>query len=306
MRATFLLTSTTVLLLGLAGCSTVSRSGYDPHSESGGGMHRADTAFEIGAIADELAERAESRTSLGTARIQIGALDAIEPRKSPYRQVTLLERDLRATQATIRHELEMALGNRMNLVGAGADLATHAIEGEFLRSADSLDLSLRLVELKSDWIVATARRTIEDFVPEFYDRRLQAPADGLPDRGSSTEAASSGRYDREEQDGAVRSRALRPAYPAPGSTYSAPSSDSMLGPNIASTPRPSDVLTSGAPPEELPASGASAEAPKAPVDGPLEEPLEGPVEFDRGPAAARLRANGDLPPAAKASDSREQ
>lgn len=253
MRANPYLTSIPVILLSLVSCSTISRGGFDPRAGSAGEAHRADTAFEVGAIASELAERAESRTSLGTARIQIGTLDAIEPRHSPYRQVTLLERDLRATQATLRHELEMALGNRMNVVGEGAELATHSIEGEFLRTADSLDLSLRLVELKSDWIVATARRRIDDFVPEYYDRRLQAPPEVLPETVRPNEASSPRAGELEA--GHSRSRALRPAYPDPdskGDDYPG------LGPNVAVTPRPSDVLAVGGSLDE-PSSRAASE-----------------------------------------------
>ncbi|MFT6830308.1 MAG: hypothetical protein ACJAZN_000462 [Planctomycetota bacterium] len=283
------------LVLGVVGCSAVSSSGYDPRSGSQGELPRADSAYEIGAIAAELADRAESRTSLGTARIQLGTFDAIEPRHSPYRQVILLERDLRATQATVRHELEMALGNRVNVVGDGADLATHVIEGEFLRSAESLDLSLRLVELKSDWIVATARRRIDGFVPEYYDRRLQTPGGPLPQgvgpSADPAEAASRNGSDggeSERQKG--RSRALRPAYPP--------------APNVALTPLPIEVLSAkiqaaGGAQKSRVAQNQPGTAGTVEEAEPFPSALAAPAEFDRGPAADRLRASGGLPPVSR-------
>ncbi|MEM8711971.1 MAG: hypothetical protein AAGG01_13555 [Planctomycetota bacterium] len=272
-----------ILAFSVALPSCVS-AGFDPGASASGVPLAADTAFEIDALASELAERAEARTPLGGARIQVGKLDAIQPRRSPYRQVSLLERDLRATEATIRHELGMALGNRVNLVGDGADLATHAIEGEFLRTADALELSLRLVEIESDWIVATARRRIDDFVPEFYDRRLQPVAgsgsvEALPRTDSDTSLRARSALEEPDAEG-PRTRALRPAYPSGAGA-----------PVIVKTPAPEEVL---AVEEEVPSDALDRDA-EVPVP-------DGAIEFEEGPAAARLRAirggAPSIPPAA--------
>lgn len=269
MRPSTALLIAAALPLGF-GCTSLSYHPLDGVSQV---EERGDHAQEIDALANELADRAESRSPLGNARIQLGAIDAIEPRRSPYRQVSILERDLRATEATVRHELSMSLGNRVNIVGDAAEIATHRIEGEFLRSNSGLDVSLRLVEIKSDWIVATARRRIDQFVPEYYDRRMQ-PADApLP----TAEAPSPSR------GGA---RALRPAYPVPGR-------DAASVAEVNAVPEPTTVLSARKALQDaslLPDAASAVEA-------------NAPIEFDSGPAAARLRATGALP---KSSDSTEE
>ncbi len=249
------------LVLAVTGCTVIGGGSYDPRGDRSDEHRRADLPYEIGELATELAANAESRASLGNARIQLGDFDAIQPRRSPYRQVSLLERDLRATEATVRHELAMALGNRVNVVGAGAVSPTHIIEGEFLRTAESLELSLRLVELKSDWIVATARRHIDDFVPEYYDRRLQPSPRVEPTEASTTVEDAGG-------EPLGRSRALRPVYPSGANTASLPEASEIL------TVEPADGLDQGAPPiSALPPAGE-------------------PVIFESGPAASRLRTGG--------------
>lgn len=202
------------LPLAASGCAGMAPRIYSPVHTGGGVETRGDHAREIDGLASELVERAESRSPLGNARVRVEDLDAIEPRRSPYRQVSVLERDLRATESTLRHELAMSLSNRINVVGASAEISTHRIEGEFLRSATAVELSLRLVEIKSDWIVATARRRIENFVPEHYDRRLQAAEPELPTAQEAADDSPPSRSDAVAPSVARnRARALRPAFP---------------------------------------------------------------------------------------------
>ena len=272
MRTSTVLLFAAVVPLGF-GCTSLS---YNPLDGVSKVEQRGDHAQEIEALAKELADRAESRSPLGNARIQLGAIDAIEPRRSPYRQVSILERDLRATEATVRHELSMSLGNRVNIVGEGAEIATHRIEGEFLRSSSALEVSLRLVEIKSDWIVATARRRIDQFIPEYYDRRLQP--EGTP--VSLAEAASPSSSSSPSGAGA---RALRPAYPVPGRD-----TGSVL--ELDAVPEPTTVLSARQTPQgasQLPSADAAEE-------------IGAPIEFESGPAAARLRATGVLPKSSQA------
>ena len=301
MRITTLLLIATALPLGGSGCAGMAPRIYSPLKGVSGAAERGDHALEIEALAMELADRAESRSPLGNARIRVETLDAIEPRRSPYRQVSVLERDLRATEATVRHELGMSLANRVNIVGDSAELATHRIEGEFLRSASALELSLRLVEIKSDWIVATARRRIENFVPEHYDRRLQSKDSSLP---SAVEAPSASRQGKQLDSSIAqapspgRTRALRPAYPRP--TIEAQSEKQpegqvgkQAGGQVAAQPAAEVVVADVVPePTTVLSAGARSTDPALGEGGP---PAEGPIRFDSGPAAARLRANGTLP-----------
>lgn len=315
MRTIPYLLLATVLACFASGCAGMAPRIYSPVHTDGGAGERGDHAREIEALATELADRAESRSPLGNARIRVGVLDAIEPRRSPYRQVSILERDLRATEATVRHELGMSLGNRVNIVGDSAELATHRIEGEFLRSAADLELSLRLVEIKSDWIVATARRRIENFVPEYYDRRLQSVEPTMPASGPSQLAPATASPKREDPSSArSKARALRPAFPKPDA-----STDSAMA-NAQSVPVPTTVLTTG----ERQQNSKSAEAVRprtasadriaakrspetAPMDASSSIPPAGErIEFDSGPAAARLRANGTLPEPARPAASAER
>lgn len=166
-----------LLLAGLASsCQTYPlRVNYDPRPPE---LPPANVAAEVSALATSLEERASLRTSLGTARVVVEDLEILQPREARYRYAVLEERDVRAVQATVRHELEMSLGNRLNVVDRralqdrardDAELerlsgATHAVTGTLLREGGDVEIALRLVDLRDGWIVATAQRRIERFV----------------------------------------------------------------------------------------------------------------------------------------------
>ncbi len=169
----------------LASCTGLSYSErVDPRGSRPAASH---VPSEIAILAQDLEERASLRSSLGSARILVEALEPIGPRKGRHRFAILDEEDLRAVQDTIRYELEMALGNRLNVLdpdaairaseaGAESDSApgaslrdrlgaTHAVVGTFVRNGDLVDIAVRLVDLRDGWIVATAERRIPRFVP---------------------------------------------------------------------------------------------------------------------------------------------
>lgn len=278
-------TSTFLFLLAvptLAGsCSSLSSATRQGLSEA---EQRDSNAREIEALAVELADRAESRSPLGSARIQIGQINAIEPRSSSHQLVFDQRTELCATEATVRHELSMSLSNSVNIVGDGAELATHRIEGEFLPSATSLELSLRLVEIKSDWIVATARRRIDNFVPKHYDRPLQSTE---PPSSVAVQGAT-----------AAQSEALQP-----GQTGTL----EPAAPMLVEDADWATLLTIGQAAEDAPAEGSPGSSTvvsaETGVDGTTEATNgQGPVldlgpqiPYESGPAAARLRSIGALP-----------
>lgn len=170
-------------LVLLTGC--VGSAYHQPVAQEGARVMASDVHSEIAALAQELEERASLRSSLGSARILVEDLEPIGPRKGRHRFAILDEDDLRAVQDTIRYELEMALGNRLNILDPGAVIpaegsgseeaqaasmrqrlgATHAVVGTFVRNGDVVDIALRLVDLRDGWIVATAERRIPRFVP---------------------------------------------------------------------------------------------------------------------------------------------
>jgi hypothetical protein len=102
-----------------------------------------------------------------------------------------------ATQAALEFELQFALANRMNVVGAhrhtsahesdsGVALAahdehdahsgaTHALLTTFVHDGGELELTVQLVECDSGWIVATARRRIVGWSPNAYAVQLGRP-----------------------------------------------------------------------------------------------------------------------------------
>lgn len=269
------ITWTILIALGATGCVGGSFSTYGRTEKAV--PETADLAFEIGALVDELTELAGLRIPLGSVRVIIDEPVPVRPKSARFRPAAQGERDRRATQAAVRFELEMALGNRMNVVGAG-DLATgpldgsatevaapendslaqraartgatHALLGTFVRDGDDLDLSIRLVEFDSEWIVATARRKIVGFMPDAYDEQF----------GTSVPAASAA-------NGMKHTAEVVPA-----------ADDSISALDGAG----------GAGVEPASVSGTEPTSPGEPAGGATE--FSAPIEFDSGPAAARLRA----------------
>ena len=277
-RGSYLAPFTWTLLaaFGAAGCVGSSYSMFE--STEYDLPETADLAVEIGALVDELTELAGLRIPLGSVRVIIDEPVPIRPKSARFRPAAQGERDRRATQAAVRFELEMALGNRMNVVGAG-DLssgslegaateassnerptlaqraartrATHALLATFVRDGDDLDLSIRLVEFDSEWIIATARRKIVGFVPDAYDEQYGAP---VPVSTSATDLKRTAEIEPSASDsiGALD-----------GTGEKTPASASGAG------------LTG--------AAGGDARSRAASGLGPA-------VDFDAGPAASRLRA----------------
>ncbi|MEM9381338.1 MAG: hypothetical protein AAGB93_15400 [Planctomycetota bacterium] len=344
---------TLVVAAGAAGCVSETYSMYERNQKSA--PKTADLAYEISVLVDDLSERAGLRIPLGSARVIIDEPVPIRPKSARFRPAAQGERDRRATQAAVRFELEMALGNRMNVVGAG-DLAsgalespatevagrpeqslaqraertgaTHALLGSFVRDGDDLDLSVRLIELDSEWIVATARRRITNYVPDAYDERYGTPVPVAPvnDMKRTAEIVPP----TETVDAADGNR--RGADPAAGSTGAAPAADGATAPATSSQPSSGVVPdSSGAPSTpagaagqpmtsaagETPAGGAtktptSSRSAVPPAADPTRAgeanglPESGPIEFDVGPAAARLRGARRKAPTKPAPKPKEQ
>lgn len=158
--------------LGLSGCQSSSYSVYEPRDRR---PLRADITAELNELAAALEERATLRVPLGSARVRVTDLEPVLSRESRHRFAVLEERDVEATQTTIRRELEIALADRMNIIDPDvvrADdepvAATHEVDGTFVRTGEDIEITLRLVDLRDGWIVATAGRRIFGFVPRDY------------------------------------------------------------------------------------------------------------------------------------------
>jgi hypothetical protein len=181
-------TAVVVLALGHTSCaSSRGASGADDDTT-------ADLAVEIDTLAAELTERASLRIPLGSARVLVEHPIAVRPERNRYWPEHLWAEEQHAAQAALEFELEIALANRMNVVGirnhahgpeaaagfASAALAahtdhvdaTHALLTTFLFDGFELELTVQLVALDSRWIVATARRRIFGFSPDAYDAPL--------------------------------------------------------------------------------------------------------------------------------------
>lgn len=259
-----------------SGCVTSSYGRYQSYGYEGVGKEApktADLAVEIDALAGDLSRKAGLRIPLGSARVLIDDPVPIRPKSARFRPAQYGQQERRAAQAAIRFELEMALGNRMNVVGAldlSSDVkeaaapaapplsvraertrATHALIGTFVKDGDEIDLSVQLVELGSEWIVATARRKIVGFVPDAYDERYGAP---VPVVAPQDDAASR--------------------------TAEVEKVESIEG-----------AVGDG----EVVEEAGVAEGEVAPMEV-VEPGIEGdaPIEFTEGPAAARLRALGKI------------
>jgi len=123
---------------------------------------------------------------------------AVRPGSKRYWPAHWVDDEWRATQAALEFELQIALANRMNVVGmhrhtgaSGPDPgivlaahdehaahsdATHALLTTFVHDGVELELTVQLVECDSGWIVATARRRIVGFTPHAFDVGLGPPA----------------------------------------------------------------------------------------------------------------------------------
>lgn len=243
-----------------AGCMTTAfERRYDPRPAE---QPAADVAAEISALAASLEERAALRTSLGAARVVVEDLEVLRPREARYRYATLDERDANAVRATVRHELEMALSNRLNVVdvdaargdGARPAGATHVIRGTILRTGGDVDLSLKLVDLRDGWIVATAQRRIERFVAR----------DAVP-------VGRAGESDARRRTAEVETST-----------------------DVAGEPAAQEPTPVAQEPELEPVIAAEPVAPEVDADG---VPTGAVIEFDAGPAASRLEAlGGGTPP----------
>lgn len=167
--------------LALASCVSSTFRTHDPRYRA---EPRADMATEMSQLADELAGHAERRTSLGSVRVVVDDFVPLESRSRRYREASTDPNAERDAAATLRHELEMALAESMNVVGGTvlsgaidealqdraerAD-ATHVLRGTFQRDGSAVEVTLQLEELRSSWLVARARRRIENFQPDAFD-----------------------------------------------------------------------------------------------------------------------------------------
>ena len=159
------------LLAGAAGCVAQTERPEDP----------AD-AFVRGVriIADALVESAERRTDLSAMRLFIDELE--EDLSMTLDGRTLASHEHAAVNKKLEQELMAALSNRTNLLDLGLDLepdrmshprsgaelrelaeeygATHAVVGSYVRQGENLLLSIRIVEVKTLLIVASARGVV--------------------------------------------------------------------------------------------------------------------------------------------------
>lgn len=180
-------TTAVVLALGASSCASSDAS---HGARERGSRANADLAAEMEALTDELTRRASLRIPLGSARVFVDDPVAVRPESKRYWPAHWAEDEWRATQAAVEFELQFALANRMNVVGAhrhsgpsasGSSIAlaahdthdahsgaTHALLTTFVHDRDELELTVQLVECDSGWIVATARRTIVGWSPDEY------------------------------------------------------------------------------------------------------------------------------------------
>lgn len=256
-------------ILGVAGCIGFTGTAVYPDEERGDGAvpEITNTPLEIRSLARELEERAASRIQLGSMRLLVEEFEEVSSRRVRTGAAvhSRAAEDAAAVAETLRAELMLSLGNRVNVVDpdlvtpAGtedgpearrrASGATHALVGTWTRSGDAVDVTARLVHLDDGWIVATAQRRIHRF------------------RALRTTAA--------------------PAAPLPAATIaSAPGADPD---GEAPAPLVGDA--------ELPDPEApEAEAAALPGELPPGIPEGAVIEFSEGPAAARLgRTKVDKP-----------
>ena len=263
MKVLSIRTIAAALALGCAACEATSYSVYEPRDR---GPARADITVELDKLAALLEERATLRVPLGSARVRVTDLEPVLSRESRHRFAVLEERDVDATQTTIRRELEIALAGRMNVIDPSVALAgdqpvaaTHEVDGTFVRTGDDIEITLRLVDLRDGWIVATAGRRIFGFVPRDYvDPRT--------------------------------SRARRPEVVA-GVEETAPIPAERVEPIGAAAPRdaidrPGDAIVEDAAGDV--GEAAEPDPTTSTADGVISPNTV--IEFDVGPAASRLEA----------------
>ena len=184
-----------LLAWSVTGCAAAPSSG---EGKTVGADARADLAWEIEELVQELSLLAARRIPLGTVRLMVQEPKAVRSDRDRYRPANHRIVERRATQAGLRFQLEMALANRMNVVGAlawsdrgprapGTDSSasaqegrgpdgTHALVTTFVLEDHQLDLCVQLVEVGSGWIVATAHRRVTGFEPVAYDEHFGRPA----------------------------------------------------------------------------------------------------------------------------------
>lgn len=273
IQRTPLLVLSVLASLAFAGCKTAAFSAYSPRPRQ---IPAADVSAEIAALAADLEERATLRTPLGTARVRVTDLEPILARQARHRFAVLEERDVRATQETIRRELEMALGNRLNVVdeasateageGSGT-IATHKVDGTYLLTGNDIELSIRLVDLRDGWIVATAQRRIFRFEPRHYARPMEA--------SSSDDARRAARQ---------RTASVDDIAPIPSDVRIVADGEVLCPLVEGEEPLAAPLLHEG--------STAVMDEQPVGVGGSMGVPMDEVIEFEVGPAAHRLEALG--------------
>lgn len=116
-------------------------------------------------LAAELVDAAGARASLSSMRVVVGDLSPGEGLWDDEDWAAGSEERLESLGSVLRHELQLALAARMNVLAGTAEsldptapfAPTHQVSGSIAPVGDDLELVLRLIALDSDVIVAPAR-----------------------------------------------------------------------------------------------------------------------------------------------------
>ncbi len=310
LRSTISTATVALLALLVAGCTSTGTGGA--------GVARSD-ARPLAALAEDLVRTAELRTDTSRVKVVVTGFQPAERDVTAFGSASLQRMRDEAIGEKLVHEFVMALANRLNLIetelleGAspsrGADEtafvrahgATHVLAGTWVRREDVLDISVRLIEVDTRLITASAQGVVplkalgDSLLAEPASRESIAPFEGLrrvpPERVAETPPVFTGAPRRSSLDlGKVAADPEVAAAPAPE-----PEQVSLLPPipyresTVARIPaRPK------APPQEpgtAPDAAQSAPAAGAPEAAPAET-LRAPERFlesDSSMAAIRRR-----------------
>ena len=147
--------------------------------------------------------------------------------------MAVLGREAGTLRAAVRHELERALSNRLNVVDAAArSSVTHAIRGSILREGDGVGLALKLVDISNGWIVARAQRRNERFVVQDV-----VPAGNADEkrRGSAADSGGGGVAASPQQTARASNAAEESLVPEDAVTefVKGPAASRLMGPGAA-------------------------------------------------------------------------
>ena len=193
-------------LLTLCGCASAPR--HDADLEP-------DLAPSVATLANQLIDVAERRAGLTSMRVVVGDLVPVGGPSLDGDWTAGAGPRLGALELLLRQELELALASRVNVIGVEGALeqvaspfgATHAVVGTLAPSGSSLEMTLRLIALDTQLIVAPARGRLPiglgDLLDDTFDLAPLEFEATLPDGVLSPELASADGGDEASLGGLV-------------------------------------------------------------------------------------------------------